>query len=261
MRSVDVRDCAMPGKYVLFQAKHFTSLEVRADGTNMWRTTCRRDVGFPDVQLPLLLRAMEAAFQLKELASSPCERGIDALGSTSTTETAPLPRMEASQWLQLCHNRSQDRARKRVLDDPERKRDIPTENDLIHAGFTASQAQHHITSLQSAFVRERFVHQWEASMPPMIRQIFGDISNPPTGIRIPLPPLNSHVPILSSTMPETFKDDIPEFSWLKTVHPHDRDAAIHFEAKGHKYYVKGEEMDCSVTTLISRCSEDRWKGF
>ena len=172
MRSVDVRDCAMPGKYVFFQAKHFTSLEVRADGTNMWRTTCRRDVGFPDVQLPLLLRAMEAAFQLKELASSPCERGIDALGSTSTSEAAPLPKMEASQWLQLCHNRSQDRARKRVLDDPERKRDIPTENNLIHAGFTASQAQHHITSLQSAFVRERFVHQWEASMPPMIRQIW-----------------------------------------------------------------------------------------
>ena len=52
----------MPGKYVLFRAKHFMSLEVRANGTNMWRTTCKRHVGCADVKLPLLLRAMEAAF-------------------------------------------------------------------------------------------------------------------------------------------------------------------------------------------------------
>ncbi|CAJ1423131.1 unnamed protein product, partial [Effrenium voratum] len=87
---------------------------------------------------------------------------------------------------------------------------------------------------------------WSVSMPPMIWQTFGSDQEPAVGIRIPLPPLDKSIPILPATAKEVSSSEhLPEFSWLKTCNFHPRDAAVRFEEEGHKYYVHGQQMDCS----------------
>ncbi|CAJ1439678.1 unnamed protein product, partial [Effrenium voratum] len=248
LRSVDVKDCAMPGKYVLFRAKHFMSLEVRADGTNMWRTTCKRHVGCADVKLPLLLRAMEAAFQLKELSISFCEQETDVLGGASSEipvvekmlESSATPSSLAGEgsastalqspadWLQVCRNRA------RVL---ERKRK------------TTQDVEEHSSSSTCSFA-----HSWNLAMPPMTLQCFGVAGSPAQGVRIPLLPLDEG--IVALPVHPTGQEVSPEFTWLRRCHPHELDAAIRFQQDGHKYYVHDAEMDCSVTSLIAKFSEE-----
>ncbi|CAJ1376877.1 unnamed protein product, partial [Effrenium voratum] len=241
-------DCAMPGKYVLFRAKHFMSLEVRADGTNMWRTTCKRHVGCADVKLPLLLRAMEAAFQLKELSISFCEQETDVLGGASSEipvvekmlESSATPSSLAGEgsastalqspadWLQVCRNRA------RVL---ERKRK------------TTQDVEEHSSSSTCSFA-----HSWNLAMPPMTLQCFGVAGSPAQGVRIPLLPLDEG--IVALPVHPTGQEVSPEFTWLRRCHPHELDAAIRFQQDGHKYYVHDAEMDCSVTSLIAKFSEE-----
>ena len=76
------------------------------------------------------------------------------------------------------------------------------------------------------------------------------------GMCIPLPPLEKSTPVLPATVKEVSLDCLPGFCWLKTCNFHPRDAAARFEEEGDKYNVHGQQMDCSVTSLIAKFAQD-----
>ena len=232
----------MPGKYLLFRARHFTSLEIRADGTNIWRTTCRRHIGFAAVHVPLLLNAMDAVYQLGDSDSTEGNPERDVLGGA---QDVCVLRKEPHVWLRMRHNQTRSLQRSDDAAQEEGER-IPSVEGLQAKGMTREQARQHIVSITQALRR------WNTATPPMLTQTFGIASRPCSrGIRIPWIPEGTAIQELPACEND-YTGVEPQFTWLQQCHPHDRDHAVRFEAAGHKYFLNGVEADTSVTSLIGR---------
>ena len=257
------------GKYVLHWNNHFTSLQVWGDGSYMWRPTLRRHVGKIGRWTPTILRQGTRVFKLACGAAdgsyaamgnagvAPPLKALDVQGGADLSSWTSISRVDPVEWLQICHARARTLERKRAAPVSVKIHEVPDEEDLVSKGFSREQAARYRAALTEAIARRRFMQLWSVSMPPMIWQTFGSDQEPAVGIRIPLPPLDKSIPILPATAKEVSSSEhLPEFSWLKTCNFHPRDAAVRFEEEGHKYYVHGQQMDCSVTSLIAKFSQD-----
>ena len=243
----------MPGKYVVFARQHFRGLEIWQDGTFILRPTCRTHIGSISHWRPGLQEQFEAVFHL--VPTSHCDAGSDSIDVCGGGEDAgvltPILQKEPSVWLNICHNRA-NALRKRwgaATTDPKE------EDELRQSGLSREQAQFYVASYAAAKQRQHWMRSWDTAMPPMLRQTFGIQHSQRRGIRIPLPPLDAQIPSLPAVWGS---DDLPcsAFDWLERQHPHPRDKHIRFEPDGHKYFVRDDAVDMSVTSLISSFAQD-----
>lgn len=136
---------------------------------------------------------------------------------------------------------------------------MPTRQELLTRGLSEAQADHYIASRQAAINRRTWRKAWNKAMPPQVRQSFGILGQPSSGIRIPLLDVGAVIPCLPALMPCNNWPSV-ELNWLRECHQHPRDVRIVFQDSGHLYFVDGKVVELSVTGLLGQYSEARCCG-
>ena len=115
----------------------------------------------------------------EDCRSSSVVKLFDRLGGAE-----PLLNKGPEEWLRLCHARADCLRSVQVT----QLRSRPSVEALARQGLTPAQVERNLYSREEALRRRQFITQWQASMPPTIRQSYGIHGQPLHGIRIPLPP-------------------------------------------------------------------------
>ena len=232
LKMVNKQDIMKIGKYVLLHDGHFTALEVRTDGMfwfqhhrrHIWsEVQCDND-GQPfdlpyssDTRMSLQSSDFTAAYKLHDLADWSSDcDDSQDLVGGSENQSA----LTDLQLARVRTNRAAALLRKQ-------RRTILTPEQLVRIKLNRVES-----------LRRRQLKR--------------------SGLQIPQAPPDWIVPQIPLT-PTSFLIDVPDASeptFLKDLHPHDRDKHIVFVKDSHTYYVNGIPTLGSVTGLIHRFAQE-----